>query len=134
MRSGSKRGLVVADDAKYEKSIQPLANLWRSEGGRIAKLTRLAKVPLFAESKSSRLLQGADFVAHALYRYDEAVIRVSSDRSCLLLTPPVASCTGSATSSRHTGNAHMSGLCEQGDGGAKSAAVKGPCPSRRWPG
>jgi uncharacterized protein DUF3800 len=68
-------GIVVADEAKYEKLLQPVANSWRAvgtRGGRLQRLSRLAEVPLFADSKAARLLQMADFVAHFVYRYYNA--------------------------------------------------------------
>lgn len=67
--SSSKRelGLVVADEAKYAKYVQPMAANWQSgAGARSGKLRHLAEVPLFVDSKLSRLVQLADFVAHVL--------------------------------------------------------------------
>lgn len=65
-------GLVIADKAKYEGILQPLAQRWRTTGTRFARLTRLAEVPLFIDSKATRLTQAADFVAHAVYRHYSA--------------------------------------------------------------
>jgi hypothetical protein len=64
-------GIVVADEAKYEKLLQPIVNVWRevgTRGGRLQRLRRLVEVPLFVDSKATRLIQMADFVAHAVYR------------------------------------------------------------------
>ena len=62
-------GLVIADEAKYEGVLQPLVQQWRTSGTRFARLTRLAEVPLFIDSRATRLTQAADFVAHAVYRH-----------------------------------------------------------------
>lgn len=63
------RGLVVADEAKYEQTLQPVTRRWQEHGGRIGTLTRVVEVPLFADSKATRHLQLADVVAHAVYLY-----------------------------------------------------------------
>jgi hypothetical protein len=78
--SGEGLGLVVADEAKYESTLQPLVQRWRNAGTRFTSLTRLVEVPLFVDSKVTRLTQAADFVAHGVYRHYRA-----SDSS--LLTP-----------------------------------------------
>jgi len=65
-------GLVVADKAKYEKTLQPIVSRWRESGTRFSKLTRLVEVPLFVDSGATRLTQLADFVAHAVFRYYQA--------------------------------------------------------------
>lgn len=61
-------GIVVADEARYEATLQPIVQRWRDEGTRFARLGRLAEVPLFIDSRATRLTQAADFVAHAAYR------------------------------------------------------------------
>lgn len=65
--------MFVGDEAKYEKIIQPLMTKWQAGAGtRFGRLTRIAEVPLFVDSKASRLIQLADFVAHAVYlAYEE---------------------------------------------------------------
>lgn len=69
-RAGDENlGIVIADEAKYEGILQPLVQRWRTSGTRFARLTRLAEVPLFIDSKATRLTQAADFVAHAVYRH-----------------------------------------------------------------
>jgi hypothetical protein len=60
-------GLVVADEAKYEKILQPMVSQWRESGTRIGRVRQVVEVPLFADSQASRFLQLADFVAHAVY-------------------------------------------------------------------
>src|SRR5207245_33720 len=41
---------------------------WRDTGTRFARLSRLVEVPLFVDSRASRLVQCADVIAHAVYR------------------------------------------------------------------
>lgn len=65
-------GLGVADESKYEGVLQPLVQKWRTRGTRFAPLSRLAEVPLFVDSRATRLVQAADFVVHGVYRYYRA--------------------------------------------------------------
>ena len=67
VRTGSDVGLVIADKARYESTIQPVVGQWRDVGTRFARLTRLLEVPLFVDSKAARLVQAADLVAHAVW-------------------------------------------------------------------
>lgn len=61
-------GIVIADEAKYANIVQPLVREWRDgKGTRFGRLTRLVEVPLFVDSKVSRPIQLADFVAHATW-------------------------------------------------------------------
>ncbi len=64
-----ERGIVIHDRRVIEKDVQGWAGMWRHVAGRIGKLTHLADVPLFADSRASRLIQAADFVAWGLNRY-----------------------------------------------------------------
>ena len=60
-------GMVVHDrNRQKERAIQDLAARWQRTG---ARLDTLAHVPLFTDSRSSRLVQAADFIASALWRY-----------------------------------------------------------------
>lgn len=65
---GTRLGIVVADEAKYERTLQPVVTMWRDTGMRFARLSRIMEVPLFVDSKATRLLQMADLVSHATYR------------------------------------------------------------------
>ncbi len=79
LRCGSDVGLVVADKARYESTLQPVVARWRDVGTRVARLTKLVEVPLFVDSKAARLVQAADLVAHAVYlayeRGDESLLK-----------------------------------------------------------
>jgi hypothetical protein len=72
-RDGSPQfGVVVADEAKHEKVVQPLVVQWRATGTMrrgMGRLDRVVEVPLFVDSAATRLLQVADIVAHAVYLY-----------------------------------------------------------------
>jgi hypothetical protein len=67
--SGHQRGMVIHDRRVIEKDVQGWVNTWRRVAGRIGKLTHIVDVPLFSDSRASRLIQAADFVSWGLYRY-----------------------------------------------------------------
>lgn len=65
-----ERGLVIHDRRVVERDIQSQTQMWRRASGRIGRrLQYLADVPLFADSRASRLLQAADLVCYGLWRY-----------------------------------------------------------------
>ncbi len=65
-----QRGIVVHDERVVaERDIQSWTDTWRQAAGRIGKLVNFAEVPLFADSRASRLLQAADLFAYAVWRY-----------------------------------------------------------------
>jgi hypothetical protein len=64
-----QRGVVIHDQDATEDRVQSWADKCRMLSGRIGVLTHMIDVPFFADSRSSRLLQAADFVAWALWRY-----------------------------------------------------------------
>jgi hypothetical protein len=64
-----QRGLALHDEAVVEGDLQAWTSRWRHTAGRIGVLTHLADVPVFADSRASRLIQAADLVAWALWRY-----------------------------------------------------------------
>ena len=63
-----RRGLVVMDKASYEQPLQSLAVRFRREGTRWDALRNLAEVPMFVDSKATRLIQLADLLAWAIWR------------------------------------------------------------------
>lgn len=63
-----QRGLVIMDETHHEQPLQALARHFRVNGTRWGRLRNLAEVPLFVNSKASRLVQLADLVAYALWR------------------------------------------------------------------
>lgn len=69
----SHHGLIIFDKSSHETSLQGLASDFRREGTRWGStLHNLQEVPLFVDSKASRLIQLADHVAYAVYRRYEA--------------------------------------------------------------
>jgi len=77
------RCVVIADDSRLERSLQRWMLQWRkqgtSTGTAIRPLSAYAEAPLFVDSKASRLVQLADFVAHWVHRAyevgDDSVLR-----------------------------------------------------------
>jgi Protein of unknown function (DUF3800) len=78
-RVDSTRGLVIHDRrAVAERDIQDWTRQWQHAADTVPQLRNLADVPLFGDSRASRLLQAADLVSYALYRhYDPA--RIGAD-------------------------------------------------------
>lgn len=65
----NQRGLLIFDETKYALHLQRLLREFRDAAGtRFGRLKTFADVPFFADSKSTRLLQLADFVAYEVYR------------------------------------------------------------------
>lgn len=63
------RGLVVHDEHQIETDLQAWTTDWRQVGGKIGRLNNIVDVPLFSDSRASRMLQAADFIAFAVWRY-----------------------------------------------------------------
>lgn len=65
-RGTPERGVVLHDRSPdREKAIQQMAAGWQRTG---ARLEALVQLPLFVDSRASRLVQAADFVSHAIGR------------------------------------------------------------------
>lgn len=64
-----QRGIAIFDKSSTEKSIQAMARQFRNDGHSYGKLRNFSEVPLFLDSKASRLIQLADLVSFAIYRY-----------------------------------------------------------------
>ncbi|CAM2147054.1 DUF3800 domain-containing protein [Pararobbsia alpina] len=66
-----QRGLFVLDQkrANEEKDMQALHRTFKQVGHARGKLRNFAEVPMFADSKSTRLLQLADSIAYWIFRY-----------------------------------------------------------------
>lgn len=68
-KQDTQRGLIVLDESAYETSLQALAREFRQNGHRWGQLRNLIEVPLFVNSKATRMIQFADMVAYAMRRY-----------------------------------------------------------------
>ncbi|HEY4943911.1 MAG TPA: DUF3800 domain-containing protein [Rhizomicrobium sp.] len=67
-QDGEQRGLIVMDEMRHEKPLQTLARKFRIDGARWGHFRNLAEVPLFVDSKASRLIQLADLVSWSTFR------------------------------------------------------------------
>jgi hypothetical protein len=67
-KGDTQRGLIVFDKSTYETTIQTLARDFRSVGHQWGVVRNLAEVPLFIDSRASRLVQLADLVAYSIFR------------------------------------------------------------------
>ncbi|WP_026332795.1 MULTISPECIES: DUF3800 domain-containing protein [unclassified Thioalkalivibrio] len=66
-----QRGLILLDKSSTEQGIQSLARDFKHYGHAWGKTYNYAEVPVFLDSRASRLIQLADLVAHAIYRHHE---------------------------------------------------------------
>jgi hypothetical protein len=67
----AQRGLILFDKSSTERRIQTLAREFKYVGHTYGKTHNYAEVPVFLDSRSSRLIQLADLVAFALFRFHE---------------------------------------------------------------
>lgn len=67
----SQRGIMLFDESSTEQRIQTLAREFKYTGHSWGKTSNYAEVPVFLDSKASRLIQLADLVAYALFRFFE---------------------------------------------------------------
>lgn len=70
-RNDTQRGLIVLDKSSYETSLQTLSTEFRTIGHRWGELHNISEVPLFVDSRATRMIQFADLIAHSLRRYFE---------------------------------------------------------------
>lgn len=90
--NNTQRGLIIIDKSSYETSLQKLATGFRTNGHRWGKLYNLCDVPLFVDSKATRMIQYSDLVAHATRRYFE-----NGDASLFDIIAPSFDSFGSVT-------------------------------------
>jgi hypothetical protein len=73
-QGNTQRGLMVFDESRHEQRLQALLRAYTIEGGPFGRLRNFADIPFFANSRASRMLQLADFVAWATFRrYERSV-------------------------------------------------------------
>ncbi len=71
--SHRERGLIVLDRSSYENSLQSLTHEFRRQGNRWGNQLRgVCEVPLFVDSQASRIIQLADHIAYAVFRFYNA--------------------------------------------------------------
>lgn len=65
-------GVLIADESRYEKTLQAWVELARARRSRPAqdprRLYAIAETPFFVDSRLTRLMQYADLLTHAVYR------------------------------------------------------------------
>lgn len=66
--NSKERGLMIFDESRHEKTVQLLMTQYRTTGASFGRVKRLAEVPLFTDSRITRMLQLADFVSYAIFR------------------------------------------------------------------
>lgn len=66
--NNKQRGLIIMDKSSDENKLQSLVKKFRSRGMRWGNLKNISEVPMFVDSKASRLIQLADLVAFSLWR------------------------------------------------------------------
>ena len=68
LKADAQRGLVVMDKSSNGSALQSLAGKFRLSGTRWGDLRNMAEVPLFVDSRVSRLVQLTDLVSWAVWR------------------------------------------------------------------
>ncbi len=68
-KKNPQRGLVILDKSNYEEKIQTLSHVFKHVGHATGQLRNFAEVPLFLDSKASRLIQMADLIAYWIFRH-----------------------------------------------------------------
>lgn len=69
--NNTQRGIIIFDKTTYESTIQNLATDFRTIGHTWGVLRNLAEVPLFIDSKASRIIQMADLIAYSAFQHYE---------------------------------------------------------------
>jgi hypothetical protein len=64
----TQRGIIIFDKSTYETTIQSLATDFRTVGHKWGVLYNLSEVPLFLDSRASRLIQLADLIAYSAFQ------------------------------------------------------------------
>lgn len=67
-----QRGMILLDKSSTERRIQTMAREFKYAGHTWGKTKNYAEVPVFLDSKASRLIQLADLTAYAIFRHYQA--------------------------------------------------------------
>lgn len=68
----TQRGLLILDKSAHETTLQRMSVEFRRAGTRWGSIRNLADIPLFVDSRASRVIQLADHVAYAVFRRYQA--------------------------------------------------------------
>jgi len=71
LKDDTQRGLIIFDKSSTEQRIQTLAREFKYAGHSFGVTRNYAEVPVFVDSRASRLIQLADIIAYALFRHFE---------------------------------------------------------------
>lgn len=64
-----ERGMIIIDKSSYESGLQSLSAKFRKSGNKRGRqLRNIIEVPLFIDSKASRITQLADHIAYSVFR------------------------------------------------------------------
>ncbi|MFI4940595.1 MAG: DUF3800 domain-containing protein [Burkholderiales bacterium] len=66
-----QRGLMLFDESTTEQRIQTLAREFKYSGHSYGKTRNYSEVPVFLDSRASRLIQLVDLVAYSIFRHYE---------------------------------------------------------------
>lgn len=69
--SDSQRGLMLFDESSTEQRLQTLAREFKHNGHSYGRTHNYAEVPVFLDSRATRLIQLADLVAYSIFRHFE---------------------------------------------------------------
>lgn len=67
-KGDTQRGIIIFDNSTYEATIQSLATDFRTIGYTWGVIRNFSEVPLFLDSRASRLIQLADLIAYSIFR------------------------------------------------------------------
>lgn len=59
---------MIFDESNHKKTLHALLEQYRKTGASFGKIGHLAEIPLFTDSRLTRMMQLADFVAYAVFR------------------------------------------------------------------
>lgn len=69
VKDQEQKGLIIIDKSSYELGLQSLVKGFRASGNRWGRqLRNICDVPMFIDSKASRIIQFADHVAYSIFR------------------------------------------------------------------
>lgn len=70
-KKNTQRGMIIFDKSTAETSIQRLARDFSTLGHQWGVVRNMAEVPVFIDSRASRLVQLADLIAYSIFRHYE---------------------------------------------------------------
>ncbi|UMR31203.1 DUF3800 domain-containing protein [Massilia sp. MB5] len=66
-----QRGIMLFDESSTEQRLQTLSREFKHNGHAFGKTHNYAEVPVFLDSRATRLIQLADLVAYSIFRHFE---------------------------------------------------------------